>query len=165
MLEDLPVSYVLPRVSGRARLRLSSGEEQWGTVYLMPAAERHSGAETPLEMLNRFERFFPFRPDGGSGVLLVAKAQTLWLAEDGDETGGDAVQLVGRTSVGLDVTLVDGTMLSGVTAFDLPQAGGRVLDYLNVAQERFFALAAAADTYFVNRDHVRYARPHDEPQE
>src|SRR2546422_2984521 len=77
-------SFSLPRASVPAHLRLAQGHVQAGEVYLMSRASQHAGPETPLEMLNRAEGFFAFRPAdngkaGGGAVLLVSKAQTISL--------------------------------------------------------------------------------------
>src|SRR5947208_2373312 len=50
----------------------------------MERVPQHVGPETPLDMLNRPEPFFPFRPKKGSErILLVAKARTVTLVKDG----------------------------------------------------------------------------------
>src|SRR5947199_2320027 len=66
---------------------LSSSSTEYYTLSLhdaLPILERvpqHVGPETPLDMLNRPEPFFPFRPKKGSDrILLVAKARTVTLS-------------------------------------------------------------------------------------
>ena len=56
--------FSLPRVALPATLRLTAGERRRGQIYVMERALPHTGPETPLEMLNRVDSFFPFRPAG-----------------------------------------------------------------------------------------------------
>ena len=127
----------------------------------MERVPQHAGHETPLDMLNRPEGFFPFRPQGnGGGVLLVAKARTVTLSVPRTEPE-DATRLSAAKQAGLEVTLADGSKLSGRATLELPQHHSRLLDYLNASPEPFFALATADEVHLVNRAHVLYARPED----
>src|SRR5205809_6386414 len=68
----------MPRVAVPAILLLAGGGHREGEVYVMERVPQHTGPETPLDMLNRPEAFFPFRPKkDGEGVLLLAKARTV----------------------------------------------------------------------------------------
>ncbi len=68
--------FSVPRVAIRATLLQTSGGKRGGEIYVMERVPQHAGHETPLDMLNRAEGFFPFRPQGnGGGVLLVAKGR------------------------------------------------------------------------------------------
>src|SRR5713101_3626075 len=75
----------MPRVAVSATLLLTAGGRREGEIYVMERVPQHAGSETPLDMLNRAEGFFPFRPknDGAGGpggaILLVTKARTVTL--------------------------------------------------------------------------------------
>jgi len=130
--------FSMPRVAVPAILLLAGGGKREGEVYVMDRVGQHAGPETPLDMLNRAEAFYPFRSKkDGEGVLLVAKARTVTL------------------------TVPDGSTLNGWATLELPQHHSRLLDYLNASTEPFFAIATSAEVHLVNRAHVLYARPGD----
>jgi hypothetical protein len=152
-----------------ATLLQTAGGKREGEIYVMERVPQHAGHETPLDMLNRAEGWFPFRPKGnggggggggGAGVLLVAKARTVFLTVPLTEPE-DAARLSAAKQARLEVTLADGTQLNGRATLELPQHHSRVLDYLNAAVEPFFAITTDDGMHLVNRAHVLYARPED----
>lgn len=150
---------VLPRVTTSARLLLTQGVARPGTVYLLERARQHDGPETPVEMLNRDDGFFPFRPDDGPGVLLVAKAHTVTLSVDRQAPITDPARLHAAKMVGVELVLEGGATLGGWASYELPEGHSRLLDYLNATAAPFFAIWSHATTHYVNRAHVLYARP------
>jgi hypothetical protein len=151
--------FVLPRTQATARVLLTQGVSQPGTVYLLDRVPHHDGPETPLEMLNRDDAFFPFRPDDGDGVLLLAKAHTVTVSLDRQAPISDPARLSAATQTGLELVLAGGSTLGGWASYELPEGHTRLLDYLNASQAPFFAIWTHATTHFVNRAHVLYARP------
>lgn len=149
--------FSLPRESIHARLLLTQGKEREGSVFVMARAPAREGPETPLEMLNRPEGFFPFLPDKQKEVLLVSRAQTIALTVP---AGGEN-RAPGAIDIGLEVTLVDGTVWTGVAEVALPQSLSRPIDYLNAGGGPFFAVTTNKATHLVNRAYVLYARPTD----
>jgi hypothetical protein len=155
--------FSIPRVAVAATLLQTAGGKREGEVYVMERVPQHAGHETPLDMLNRAEGFFPFRPKGGAdgdGVLLVAKARTVSLTVPQTEPE-DKARLSAAKQARLELTLADGTQLRGWATLELPQHHSRVLDYLNAAIEPFFAIVTDDGVHLVNRAHVLYARPED----
>ena len=127
----------------------------------MERVPQHVGPETALDLLNRPEAFFPFRPKKEStGVLLVAKARTVMVSVPRTEPE-DADRLSAAKQASLEVTLADGSKLSGWATLELPEHHSRLLDYLNASRDEFFALATADHMHIVNRAHVLYVRPED----
>lgn len=154
--------FSIPRVAVPAVLRLAQGGERHGKVFLAERVPQHTGHETPLEMLNRHEAFFPFRPDDNGTVLLVTKALTVTLAVPREVAGDDPARASAAKLVALDVAFADGSNLSGWAHVELPEHHSRLLDYLNAAPEPFFAvMSTEQETHFVNRAHVLYARPRE----
>jgi hypothetical protein len=151
--------FSLPRAAVAARLRLTHGKPREGHIYLMKRAEQHSGQETALEMLNRAEGFFPFRPSNNGDVLLVAKAQTIMLTVEHTAPIPDPDRLSAAKAARVVVELADGVSVEGVARIELPESHSRLLDYLNASPEPFFALASSEATHLVNRSHVLFARP------
>ena len=159
-------SFSLPRASVPAHLRLAQGHVQAGEVYLMSRASQHAGPETPLEMLNRAEGFFAFRPAdngkaGGGAVLLVSKAQTISLTVAKGDLIDDPARRSAARLVAIEIVLTDRSTLHGWAHVELPEHHARLLDYLNATPELFFALTAEDGTHYLNRAHVLYARPKD----
>src|SRR5688572_8031506 len=111
---------------------MTAGEPRDGEVYVMERIPQHTGPETPLDMLNRPEGFFPFRPRGDSAsVLLVAKARTVTLTVP--PLPEDAARASAAKHARFVVTLADGSELSGSATIELPEHHSRVLDYLNAS--------------------------------
>ena len=72
--------FSIPSAAIPAILLQTAGGKREGQIYVMERVPQHAGPETPLDMLNRAEGFFAFRPkDNGAAVLLVAKARTVSL--------------------------------------------------------------------------------------
>ena len=160
-MQESVSTFSIPRVAIPATLRQTAGDKREGEIYVMERVSQHAGPETPLDMLNRAEGFFPFRPrDDGAGVLLVAKARTVTLAVP-HAPPEDAVRLSAAKQARFEVTLADGSLLSGWATLELPQHHSRLLDYLNTSAEPFFAITTADAVHLVNRTHVLYARPED----
>src|SRR5437899_8776637 len=163
MPNAVSTGFAIPRLAIPALLLQTGGGKRAGEIYVMERVPQHAGHETALDMLNRAEGWFPFRPKGnggGAGVLLVAKARTVSLTVPLTEPE-DTARRAAAKQARLEVTLADGTQLRGWATLELPQHHSRVLDYLNAAAEPFFAIATDHGVHPVNRAHVLYARPED----
>ena len=151
----------MPRVAIPATLLLAGGGTREGEVYVMERVPQHAGSETPLDMLNRPDGFFPFRSHkDDEGVLLVAKARTVTLTVPLPHEV-DKARLSAAKRVRLELTLADGSKLSGWATLELPEYHSRVLDYLNAAAEPFFSITTAEVLHLVNRAHVLFVHPDD----
>src|SRR5439155_15785637 len=118
--------FSIPRVAMPATLLQTAGGKRDGEIYVMERVPQHAGRETPLDMLNRAEGWFPFRPKGnGVGVLLVAKARTVSLIVPLTQPD-DAARLSAAKQARLEVTLADGTQLNGWATLELPAHHARV---------------------------------------
>jgi hypothetical protein len=151
--------FLLPRAALPARVTLTQGKPRAGTIYVGARVPQHDGPETPLEMLNRADGFFPFRPADGE-ILLVAKGQTVALAIDHGPIV-DPDRLSAAKQLRLELVLANGATLSGRAAVELPEQHSRALDYLNATSAPFFELSTDESTHYVNRAHVLFARPRD----
>jgi len=83
----------LPRTPVPARLLLTQGISRPGQIYVMERVPHHDGPETVLELLNRPEGFFAFRPAEDDEVLLVSKVQTVSLTVDRQAPIADPARL------------------------------------------------------------------------
>jgi hypothetical protein len=152
-------SLFLPRSAVSVRLRLDTGDPLAGEVFVMQRVAHRDGPETVLEMLNRPEEFFPFRPADGSPVLLVARAHTVTVTTDTADLLADPARREAAYAVPLSLALATGDSLTGEAWFEAPITRQRPLDYLNASRDPFFALVRDDVTEYVNRAHVRYAQP------
>jgi hypothetical protein len=128
-------------------------------VFLVERMPHHDGPETALEMLNRDDSFFPFQPDDGSGVLLIAKEHTVTVSIDRQAPIADPARLSVARMAGIQLVMAGGATLGGWASYELPDGHARLLDYLNSSTQPFFAIWTHATTHYVNRAHVLYARP------
>ena len=153
--------FSLPRASVPAHILLTQGPARRGEVYVMERVPHHDGPETVLEMLNRAEGFFAFRPEDDGEVVLPSKMHTIWLAVDRQAPIADPARLSAARILGVEVLLAGGSRLAGWASAELPLHHSRLLDYLNASHDPFFAVWTHAATHYVNRAHVLYARPLD----
>jgi len=157
-----PVSlFSLPRTAVLARVLMTQGVTHLGELYVMERVPQHDGPETVVEMLNRREAFFAFRPESGEELLLMSKMHTVSVSLDRQAPIADPARLSAAKLLGLEIVLAGGSTLSGWASAELPPEHARLLDYLNTFREPFFALWTHAATYYVNRAHVVYVRPLD----
>ncbi|MDH3495619.1 MAG: hypothetical protein OER21_02545 [Gemmatimonadota bacterium] len=142
-----------------AEVIFSEGISLCGDLHLQPGSANHLGPETPLEMLNRPEGFFPLSLPSGE-VALLAKTQTAVVICEREPQLPDAERRSIAKSVDLVVRMVGGTEYRGTAAFEMPPANSRALDFMN-EPERFFALEDEATTWYINRTLVRHVHPQD----
>jgi hypothetical protein len=140
---------------------MTHGVTHPGQLYVMERVPQHDGPETVLEMLNRREGFFAFRPEDVDELLLVSKGNTVSVSQDSQAPIADPARLSAAKLLGVEIVLAGGSTLSGWASAELPPEHSRLLDYLNASEEPFFALWTHASTHYVNRAHVLYARPMD----
>lgn len=152
--------FTLPSIPVSATVRLQHGKARPGQVFVGARVSQHTGHETVLEMLNRPEPFFAFRPEKGGGVLLAARAQTVVVTVT-EAPLSDPERLSAARLFPLELTLFDGSSLKGWAHAELPDAHARPIDYLNASSEPFFAVAAKDGTHYINRAHVLFARPEE----
>jgi len=153
--------FSLPRAPVPAHLLLTQGVSRPGQVYVMERVPHHDGPETVLEMLNRPEGFFAFRPTEGGDVLLVSKVHTISVSVHRQAPISDPARLTAAKLLGVEIVLAGGSTLGGWASSELPAHHARLIDYLNATHDAFFAVWTHASTHCVNRGHVLYARPLD----
>lgn len=139
------------------RVTLAEGLVILGDVHLQPRVAWRDGPETPLELLNREEGFFPMSLPHGE-VVFVARDQVAVLAYGEVVSFDDPERKLAARMIPLEVMLVGGAEHRGVAVSELPPTKARALDFLN-APERFFRLLTDEGTLCLNRRFVRAARP------
>ncbi len=141
----------------RAKITLAEGLTILGEVHLQPRVAWRDGPETPLELLNRAERFFPVTLASGE-VVFVAKVQVSTLGYQEELTPPDPAREHAARHIRLEVMMVGGGEYRGMACSELPPNRARALDFLN-QDEPFFALLTEAGTLCINRRLVRAVRP------
>jgi len=145
------------RVPGTALL--ADGTRLSGDLHLQPSTELHQSVETPLELLNRADRFLALTlPDGG--VELVSKDHVVVLEVDASAPDPVWNPTPGASDLRLEAVMTGHERWSGTVHAQLPPDRSRPLDFLNLP-DRFFALASGDTIRYLNRAHVMHVRPLD----
>ena len=140
-----------------ARVTLAEGMVIHGDLHLQGRVAHREGPETPIEMLNRPEAFFPVSLASG-GVVFVSKAQVAVVAYQLEGGANDTDRRSAAQHIHLEVMMSGGAEFRGVAETELPPNRSRPLDYLN-GREQFFDLCSDDMMLCLNRAHVRVARP------
>lgn len=143
----------------RAEVLVTGGRTLTGNLHLQSQASSHSGPETPVDALNRDERFFPLTDDSDRTIIL-AKSQVLAVGIGAGLPEDDPDRRSAARTIALRVELSDGNEFSGTVATELPPDRRRALDFLNLASG-FFGLASESAVRFINRRHIRVVTPLD----
>jgi hypothetical protein len=154
---------VIPKRKATVRLRLHTGEERRGTVYLDYIDVIHRGEQTLLDKFNDDYPWFAFLSTAGEMEIL--NRDLITQVEPGEGIAQEMVRkedspVFRRERVSL--TLVDDRHLEGRIAMDLPDEFSRVSDFLNFPQN-FFALETPQGPILVSKRHVKALTPHEEP--
>lgn len=139
-----------------AIVTLVEGMTITGHLHVSPGSPRHPGAETPLELLNRKEPFFPLTQEDGRASF-VAKRQVAFVECRLQPEDRDPIRASAAKQIPLEITLAGGRTLTGVAMSELPPGKSRPSDFLN-SDDTFFALQTQDDLLLVNRAQVRVAR-------
>jgi len=141
----------------RVEVRLADGETVTGDLHLQPRAAHHSGPETPLDLLERPELFFPLGlPE--SGVRFIGKPQVVAVVCAPIPAECEADRLGVTRFLGMELSLSDGSAAEGRIGVTLPPTRHRALDCLN-AGSGFLILWSDEMALYINRAHVRAVRP------
>lgn len=141
----------------RVVARMADGEEITGDIFLQPRVSHHSGPETPLDLLERAEAFFPMAMDDGS-VRFLNRAQVAILTCQPIPPEAEIDRLGINRFVPMEFSLVDGSVWTGAAGVNLPPTRHRALDCLN-AGSQYLVLWTDEAARYVNRAHMRVVRP------
>jgi hypothetical protein len=129
-----------------------------GELHVQGRVAHHDGPETPLEMLNRPDAFFPISVD--QGIAFLAKAQVAVVVCAPQVEYSDPERVSAVKTIALEIVVAGGEEFRGWAALELPPTRARTLDYLN-GPGQFFSLQGEDATRLINRAHVRVVRPLD----
>lgn len=142
-----------------ASVIVGSGDVIMGELHLQPSVPYRDGPESPLEMLNRADWFFPLALADGGVAFLSKDTVAVVSCAAADMPSPDPARQGAATHVDMEVRMAGGEY-RGRADMELPPTRGRTLDYLN-SGGRFFALVTGTTVRFVNRSHVHAVRPLD----
>jgi hypothetical protein len=154
---------LIPKRKVAVLVRLSSGAERRGSVFLDFIDVIHRGEQTLLDKFNDDYSWFPFLLSD-RGVEIVNR-DLVTQVEPGE---GVPAELVCKENSPVfrrefvSIGLVDGRHVEGRIAMDLPDEFSRVSDFLNFPQN-FFAVETAAGFILISKRHVRTLVPHEKP--
>jgi hypothetical protein len=113
---------------------LTDGRRLEGDVFLAERTRVRAEPEEPVDLLNGDEPFFPYFLDEQE-VLLLAKAQVV-RAETAAPEGSLAADMPDG-AMAVEITLIDGSSVSGFIPVEKRGEHTRLLDYLNGCAKRF----------------------------
>lgn len=142
-----------------AHISLADQARLSGELHVQGRVAQHDGAETPLEMLNRPDAFFPVTLERGK-VAFLAKAHVSFVACPPNLGPSDPERVSAAKTIALEIVMAGGEEFRGWATMELPPTRARTLDYLN-APGMFFSLQGEDAIRFINRAHVRMVRPLD----
>lgn len=139
------------------RVTLAEGLVIQGEAHLQPRVAWRDGPETPVEMLNRDDAFFPVSLPHGE-IVFVAKDQVAAVGYAEVQPEDESDRKTAARTIPLEVMMVGGVEHRGVAVSELPPTRARALDFLN-DPARFFPLRTGNGTLCLNRRFVRAVRP------
>jgi hypothetical protein len=145
--------YRVPKRRLPVQITLVGGASLHVNVFLASFAGSHLGEERLDDLLNGPHDFIPAQEVGSGATtllnraaLVVARVTHQWVT-DPPGAVGDCVDEKVR------VVLLDGSELTGSVSYALPEANGRLSDFLNAAAP-FLELQDEGGTAFVSKRHV-----------
>jgi len=130
------------------RVVLTDGRRLDGDVFLAERQKVRAEPQEPIDLLNEDAPFFPFFLNEQE-VLLVAKQQVTRV-----ETGapdGDPSAEMPDGAMAVEITLIDGSAISGFVPLEKRGEQTRLLDFLNGYTKRFIPVFWGEQVCLVNR--------------
>jgi hypothetical protein len=140
------------------RVRLATGSELEGTLFLGLFEAAHTGPQTVGDLLNGEEAFIPLKTN--TGVCLINIKQILFARTPAQGEADELMTLGARSPVA--ITLVNTGSLEGDIYINLPEGCRRPKDFFNHAPT-FFPLFIGQYIVYINRHFVASAQ--EPPQE
>ena len=130
------------------RVVLTDGRRLDGDVFLAERTKSRAEPQEPIDLLNEDAPFFPFFLNEKE-VLLVAKAQVTRVETDAPdgESSGDMPD----GAMAVEITLIDGSTISGFVPLEKRGEQTRLLDFLNGYLKRFIPVFWGEQVCLVNR--------------
>ena len=130
------------------RVVLTDGRRLDGDVFLAERTRSRAEPQEPIDLLNEAAPFFPFFLNEQE-VVLVAKDQVTRVetaAPDGDPSAE-----MPDGAMAVEITLIDGSSISGFVPLEKRGEQTRLLDFLNGYAKRFIPIFWGEQVCLVNR--------------
>lgn len=132
---------------------LSGDKRRNVVVFLSEFASNHLGPERVSDLLNGEAEFIPALDPSRNAMTFNNRAGLLWVAVDVQEEPASSESHTIPTEHEVELTLSDGSTLSGLVSYVLPPDRARVVDFLNEAPQ-FFRVLQGDRVTLVNKRHV-----------
>ena len=144
-------SFHVEKLRRAVSIVLIDGRRLDGDVFLFDRTRVGSAPEEPLDLLNDNDPFFPFS-NGGGQLILIAKDQVSRVETEihDDSSNGELADGL----MGVDISLHDGTAISGFVPLERRGEQTRLLDYLNSYTKRFIPVFWGEQVCLVNRGQI-----------
>lgn len=130
------------------RVVLTDGRRLDGDVFLAERTKSRAEPQEPIDLLNEDAPFFPFFLNEQE-VLLVAKEQVTRVETSAPDAEASADMPDGAMAV--EITLIDGSSISGFVPLEKRGEQTRLLDFLNGYLKRFIPVFWGEQVCLVNR--------------
>jgi len=142
----------IPKRAVPVEVVLPGGEARQVSVFLAEGAASHPGPERLSDLLNGSAPFIPAREDGSGAMTFLHRASIAVARVAADEEPADDSFTI-PTEHEVEITLTDGSRLSGLVAYVAPESRERLVDFLN-RSEPFLRLMERDRVALVGRAHV-----------
>ncbi|HEX4468911.1 MAG TPA: hypothetical protein VH080_05220 [Gemmatimonadaceae bacterium] len=130
------------------RVVLTDGRRLDGDVFLAERTRIRAEPQEPIDLLNEDAPFFPFYLSEQE-LLLVAKSQVTRVETAAPE--GDPSADMPDGAMAVEITLIDGSTISGFVPLEKRGEQTRLLDFLNGYVKRFMPVFWGEQVCLVNR--------------
>ena len=130
------------------RVVLTDGRRLDGDVFLAERTRVRAEPQEPIDLLNETAPFFPFFLNEQE-VLLVAKDQVTRVEMAAPD--GDPAAEMPDGAMAVEITLIDGSSISGFVPLEKRGEQTRLLDFLNGYAKRFMPVFWGEQVCLVNR--------------
>jgi hypothetical protein len=140
--------YRIEKLRRAVSVVLLDGRRLDGDVFLWDRTKVGPEPEEPIDLLNEDEPYFPFFLNEKE-VVLLAKAHVSRVEADASEH--EAIADMPDGSMGVEITLADGTAISGFVPLEKRGDQTRLLDFLNGYSKAFIPVFWGKQVCLVNR--------------
>ena len=121
-----------------------------GSIFLRKQSVNHAGQETPLEALNHPEPFIVFQRETPDQMRFYNRKSVIRVEYEGkDYEAATAIK-----PLACQLSLMDGSCISGTIHEPLHPNRARLLDYLNKREDQFIKLHVDHNTVLINKNYI-----------
>lgn len=155
--QKAPNAYRIEKTRLPVTVTLLGGNTLDGDLFVRASSRYAQRLEDAPEVLNAPQPFFPMALHSGE-IALVAK-EHVYSLRGGPGCIHQDFSL--GTPATVELFMCDGQRVTGRVLIEPRRAHTRVLDFLNVNEERFFSLVGKHEVLLINRAQVVRVRPLD----